>query len=131
MIYLIALAIIVLMTVIVIQIGRINDLSERIKGEEVSELENNTTQGKALVAFMVVFLVLCGWSMWHYKNVMMGFGPLKSASEHGFELDWVFFLTFVFTGIVFVITHVLLFWYSYKYRKVKGSKAMFFAHDTK
>ncbi|MCB0660109.1 MAG: flagellar motor protein MotB, partial [Saprospiraceae bacterium] len=131
MIYLIALAIIVLLAIVLIQIGRISDLSDRIKGEEVAELDNNTTQGKAMVAFMVAFLVFCIWSAWHYKNVMFGFGPLTSASEHGFELDWIFLITLIFTGIVFVITHILLFWYSYRYRKVKGSTAKFFAHDTK
>ena len=62
---------------------------------------------------------------------MFGYGPMTSASEHGFELDSIFNVTLIFTGIVFVITHILLFWYAYKYRKQRGTKAIFFAHDTK
>ena len=66
---------------------------------------------------MVVFLVGCIYSAYYYKNTMLGYGPLTSASEHGFELDSIFNVTLIFTGIVFVLTHILLFWYTYKYRK--------------
>jgi cytochrome c oxidase subunit 2 len=132
MTYLIAFAIIFLLAVVVIQIGKLTELAARIRGEESVERSSNTTQGKALVIFMVVFLVGTVWSAWHYKNVMLGYGPLTSASAHGFELDSLFNVTLFFTGIVFVITHILLFWYAYKYRKTGSErKAIFFAHDTK
>ncbi|MFZ1703700.1 MAG: OmpA family protein [Saprospiraceae bacterium] len=131
MTYLIAFAIIFLLAVIVIQIGKVTELASKIRGEEEVELQSNNTQGRWLLVFMVVFLVGCVVSAYYYKNAMLGYGPLTSASEHGFELDSIFNVTLVFTGIVFVITHVLLFWYSYKYRQQKGTKAIFFAHDTK
>ena len=132
MTYLIAFAIIFLLAVVVIQIGKLSELSARIRGEEAEERSVNNTQGMALVAFMVVFLIACVWSAWAYKDQMLGYGPLTSASAHGFELDHIFNVTLFFTGIVFIITHILLFWYSYKYRKVNNTdKAMFFAHDTK
>lgn len=132
MTYLIAFAIIFLLAVVVIQIGKLTELAARIRGEEAVERSSNTTQGIALVVFMVVFLVGTIWSAWAYKNDMLGYGPLTSASAHGFELDHIFNVTLFFTGIVFVITHILLFWYSYKYRKTGSEKkALFFAHDTK
>jgi len=131
MTYLIAFAIVFLLAVIVIQIGKVTELATKIRGEEEVELQSNTTQGKWLVIFMVVFLVGCIYSAYYYKNSMLGYGPLTSASEHGFELDSIFNVTLFFTGIVFVLTHILLFWYSYKYRQQKGTKAIFYAHDTK
>ncbi|MFZ1751679.1 MAG: OmpA family protein [Saprospiraceae bacterium] len=131
MIYFVALGIIFLLAVVVVQIGKLSELAARIRGEETVERANNNTQGKALVVFMVVFLVGCIWSAWHYKNSMLGYGPLSSASAHGFELDRIFNVTLIVTGIVFVITHILLFWYAYKYRNIGGRKALFFAHDTK
>lgn len=131
MTYFIALAIIVLLAVVVVQIGKLTELAARIRGEEAVERSSNNTQGVALVVFMVVFLVGCVWSALYYKNSMLGYGPLTSASAHGFELDHIFNVTLFFTGIVFVITHIGLFWYSYKYRSTGGRKAIFFAHDTK
>ncbi len=131
MTYFVALAIIVLLAIVVVQIGKLSELAARIRGEEAVEISNNNAQGKALVAFMFVFLIGCIWSAIYYKNSMLGYGPLSSASAHGFELDHIFNITLIVTGIVFVITHVLLFWYSYKYRGASGKKAIFFAHDTK
>ncbi len=132
MTYLIAFAIIFLLAVVVIQIGKLTELSARIRGEEAVEKSSNTTQGIALVVFMIVFLVGTVWSAWAYKNDMLGYGPLTSASAHGFELDHIFNVTLFFTGIVFILTHIFLFWYSYKYRRTGNDrKALFFAHDTK
>ena len=131
MTYLIAFAIVFLLAVVVIQIGKITDLAARIRGEEAVERADNDFQGKSLLIFMIVFLAFCVGSAWYYKNYMLGYGPLESASAHGFELDSIFNVTLFFTGIVFVLTHIALFWYSYKYRNVTGRKAMFLAHDTK
>jgi len=83
------------------------------------------------VIFVVGFLIYCVWSAWAYKDVMLGYGPHESASEHGGSLDHLFNVTLFFTGIVFVITQWVLFWFSYKYKEDKNRKAMFFAHSTK
>lgn len=131
MLYLIAFAIVFLLSVVVIQIGKITDLAARIRGEEAVERANNDFQGKSLLFFMIVFLAFCVGSAWFYKNYMLGYGPLTSASAHGYELDSIFNVTLFFTGIVFVLTHIALFWYSYKYRNISGRKAVFMAHDTK
>ncbi|MFQ5448665.1 MAG: cytochrome c oxidase subunit II, partial [Saprospiraceae bacterium] len=40
-------------------------------------------------------------------------------------------LTLVITGIVFVICHILLFYFAYKYRGRKGAKSVFIPHDNK
>lgn len=131
MLYLIAIAIVFLLAVIVIQIGKVTELATLIRGEKEVEYQNNTTQGRWGVVFMVVFLVGCVVSAYYYKNYMLGYGPLTAASEHGSDLDSIFNVTLLFTGIVFVITHILLFWYMYKYRQQHDTKAVFFAHDTK
>lgn len=131
MTYLLAFLIVFLLAVVVVQIGKLSELAARIRGEEAVERANNQSQGVSLMVFMVVFLVGCIVSAWMYRNDMLGYGPLTSASAHGFELDEIFNVTLIFTGIVFVLTHILLFWYSYKYRDMGNRKALFFAHDTK
>lgn len=131
MTYLIAFLIIFLLAVIIIQIGKVTELAAKIRGEEEVARQSSQQQGLWLLIFGIVFLIGCFWSAYYYRNYMFGYGPLTSASEHGADLDYIFNITLVFTGIVFVITHILLFWYSYKYREQQGQKALFFAHDTK
>ncbi len=127
---LIATIIIVLLVVILLQIARVTELSKKIRGEEESERRSNDRTALWLVVFMIAFLVLCVASAFYYKNVMLGYGPHESASEHGGKIDGLFNTTLFFTGIVFILTHILLFWYSFKYRYKKGNTSKFMVHDT-
>ena len=126
-----ALIIFALIVLIAVQIGKVNELAAKVRGEEDVNRINNDATGRWLVIFMVVFLLGCFYSAWYYRNDMLGYGPWTASSKHGVEVDSLFNMTLIFTGIVFVITHILLFWYAYKYREQKGRKATFFAHDTK
>jgi len=119
-----------LLSIVIVQLGRVTELSAKIRGEEAAEKIANDRTAFWLVIFMVVFLIGCVVSAYYYKNVMLGYGPLTAASEHGGDLDSLFNVTLFWTGIVFVITHIYLFWFSYKYRAEKGRKAFFFPHNT-
>lgn len=127
---LIATIVIVLLVVIILQIAKVTELSKRIRGEEESERRSNNRTALWLVIFMIAFLVFCIASALYYKNVMLGYGPHESASVHGSEVDGLFNTTLFFTGIVFVLTQILLFWYSFKYRYRKGDVGKFISHDT-
>jgi len=126
---LIIFLIFLLLGVIVVQIGRVTELAAKIRGEEEVEQQNTNRQAKMLMLFLVAFLILGIGSAIYYKDVMLGYGPLQSASAHGGDIDTLFNWTLFFTGIVFVITHILLFWFSYKYRTMPGRKAMFQPHN--
>lgn len=54
-----------------------------------------------------------------------------AASVQGEKVDEMLFITLIVTGIVFVITQVLLFWFAYKYQEDKNRKVFFFTHSTK
>ena len=131
MIGLIAILIVILLAVIVVQIGRVSELAAKIRGEQEVYLQKNNRTGVYLVIFMVGFLIFCVVSAYIYKDRMLGYGPHEAASAHGIDLDSLFNLTLFFTGIVFVLTHIALFWFSYKYREEPGRKAYFFVHSTK
>lgn len=129
--YFIALIILALIAVVALQIGRVSELSAQIRGEEEAELQNNNSTGGWMVIFGVIFLIATVWSAVYYKDVMLGYGPWEASSEHGKEVDSLFNVTLLFTGIVFIATQWLTFYYSFKYRGRKNGKALFLAHDTK
>lgn len=128
---LIVLLSIVLLIVVSVQIGRISELSSKIRGEEAAQEESSRFNATFGLYFLVGFLIFCVSTAWYYKNYMLGYGPHSSASEHGDSIQLLFNTTLFFTGIVFVLTHIALFWFAYKYREQKGRKALFLAHDNK
>ena len=117
--------------IVVVQIGKITELAAKIRGEEEAQYESNKWQGAFMLIFLVGFLVFCIWSAVHYKNWMLGYGPHEAASAHGPELDSMFNVTLFFTGVVFVLTHIALFYFAYKYRGRKGVISTFIPHDNK
>lgn len=119
----------ILLAIVAVQIGRVTELAAKIRGEEEMQEQSNKRHGFIGMVFMIVFLVGCVWSSLYYKNWMLGYGPHESASAHGGSLDDLFDITLFFTGIVFVITQILLFYFANKYRGVRGRKALFMPHD--
>lgn len=128
---LLAVACIVLIAVVVVQIGKVSELATKVRGEAEAQELTNRRQGTFSMIFMVLFLIFCLASAIYYKNYMMGYGPHGSASEHGASLDRIFNITLFFTGIVFFITQVLLFYFAYKYQGREGQKATFMPHDNR
>jgi cytochrome c oxidase subunit 2 len=55
----------------------------------------------------------------------------EAASIQGEKVDQMIWITLIVTGIVFVITQILLFWFAYKYQENDNRKVFFFAHSTK
>lgn len=85
--------------------------------------------GKLLLAFVITGLAAAGWEM-------MVHGPLtvnahEAASEHGGIYDSMFNITVIITGIVFVITQILLFWYGFKYKADGKRKAVYYPDNHK
>ncbi|MCB0706385.1 MAG: OmpA family protein [Saprospiraceae bacterium] len=131
MTFLLGLACIVLLTVVVVQIGKVTELANGLRGEEEMQFKTNRRSGMIGMAFLIAFLVFCIATAIYYKNYMLGYGPHESASVHGSSLDRLFAVTLFFTGIVFVLTHILLFWFAYKYHGRAGRKALFLSHDNR
>ena len=127
---LLVLASIVLLIVVAVQIGRISELSTKIRGEESAELESNTFNARLGLFFLVGFMIFCIGTSLYYAPYMLGYG-LPLASLHGPKIQTLFNVTTFFTGIVFVLTHIALFWFMYKYRGEKNKKVLFMPHDNR
>jgi cytochrome c oxidase subunit 2 len=120
-----------LITIIVVQVGKVTELATKIRGEEEMQDMANRRNANYLLAFMILFLLATFISAYRYKNYFLGYGPHEAASAHGGTLDYLFAVTLFFTGVVFVVTQMLLFYYAYRYKAQKGTKASFIAHDNK
>jgi cytochrome c oxidase subunit 2 len=79
----------------------------------------------------LVFLFGSGALMFWYSIKEFDNYQLPVASEHGVITDELFWITMAVTGIVFLITHVLLFIFPYKYQYKEGRKAAFYPDNHK
>ncbi len=130
MTFLLVLLSLILIVIITIQIGKVTELAAKIRGEEEMQESVNKRQGVYMMVFMIAFLLLSAWSAYKYKFHYLGYGPWKASSAHGQQIDTMFDLTLVITGIVFVITQILLFYYAWRYSGRRSGKALFFPHNT-
>ena len=131
MIALLALICLILITIIIVQVGKVTELASKIRGEEEVQDSTNRRQGNYSLLFMIFFLLATIISGIYYYDSYLWGGPHESASEHGASLDYLFNITLFFTGIVFVITQILLFYFAWKYRGERGKKALFMPHDNR
>jgi cytochrome c oxidase subunit 2 len=80
---------------------------------------------------MLVFLIVGGLAfVWSWMKNEKDF-MLPVASIHGKMVDDMFWLTMIILGIVFAITQILLFVYSYKYQHRDDKRAYFYSHNNR
>src|SRR5258705_10749534 len=118
-----------LVFVVIFQIAKASEYVSVLKGEEKTRRQNNKINAFLLLGFLI-FGLIGAWycNELYYPKTLF---PQGSASKEGKEWDWMFMLTVIVTGIVFVITQVALFWFSFKYQEKDNRKAYYFAHSTK
>lgn len=121
------IALIVLVFVVIFQIAKASEYVSILKGEEKARKQNNKINGFLMVAFL--FLGLIG--VFYCHEILKGRILGESASVEGEKVDEMLYITTVICGIVFFITQILLFWFSYKYQEKENQKVFFFPHNNK
>lgn len=121
--------IIALILWIIFQLSSANEYVSDIKGNESGKDETSSDRINAWLSilFMIIGLIAIVWSAFYYAPMYLP----APASEHGMWIRSMFQWTLVPTGIVFVLTQILLFWFAFKYRYNKKRRAVHFAHSTK
>src|SRR6201985_141552 len=112
---------------ITFQIAKASEYVGVLKGEKKNFEANNKVNGFLMIAFLVLGLIGVYWCNELYRGKILG----ESASVHGEQIDTMMYITIVITGIVFVLTQILLFWFAYKYQHSEKRKAHYFPHDNK
>jgi len=129
MLNLIVILAIILIVAILIAIFRVATLVGIVKGDSSKQVPaSNKVQAVLLLLFMVAGL----FAFFYYS-----FGGLDDdytqpiASEHGVATDRLFWITMGITGFVFVLTQILLFWFSYRYQHSPNNQAHYYPHNNK
>ncbi|PCH53769.1 MAG: cytochrome C oxidase subunit II [Flavobacteriaceae bacterium] len=89
--------------------------------------KDNNTQGILFAAFGIFFYGLMIFSFWKYSVILLP----DAASIEGESFDTLYLVTMLLILFVQVITQFLLFYFAFKYRGIKGRKALFYADSSK
>lgn len=120
-------AILALGFVVTFQIAKASEYVAVLRGYERSRKQSNRINGFLLLAFLIVGLIGVYYCNEQLKGKILG----EPASDHGVLVDRMLYVTLVITFIVFVLTQVALFWFSYKYQEKENQKAFYFPHNNK
>jgi cytochrome c oxidase subunit II len=124
-----SIAIIALIFIVIFQIAKASEYVSVLKGEEVARKQSNKINGFLMIVFMVLgFVGIYVCNEYLFDKTLLA---QESASIQGEKVDQMIWITLAVTGIVFVITQILLFWFAYKYQEKENRKSFFFAHSTK
>ena len=133
MITLFIVLILIFITIAIWQMIKIFDLSRALSGIKIDDSQiasdkDNTTQAKLMLAFLAFIYAITIFSLVSYGKF-----PLISnaASEHGQKIDSLMIWTLVLIFIVQIITQFLLYFFAYKYKGNKKSKALFYTDNHK
>ncbi len=123
LLFIIAALLIMVIALVFSILSRIGD----IQGKPV--INWNFLNSRFSLAFVVLGMIGVVWEFYkHGPLTVFQEGP---ASEHGVNYDNMFMITLVLTGIVFVITQGLLFWYGFKYKNDGKHKALYYPDNHK
>lgn len=121
--------VIILSVIVIVQLVRFFELLSELKGENSDEVneKDNRMNARLMLLFLLSFFAFFIWQVVSYKDKLL---PV-AASEHGAITDWLFDFNMVILIITFVATHILLFYFAFKYYSRKNDVAKYFPHNNK
>lgn len=123
----ITIALIALVFMIIYQIAKASEYAAILRGEEKINARTNRT----IAWLLVIFFFLGLWGIWECHMALKDKMLPASASVQGDAYDMMFKVTTIITGIVFLITQTLLFWFAFRYQSTEKNKSFFYAHNNK
>ena len=124
---LILIILVVLIMIVLYQVGKSSEMMATIQGEEEFEKKSNNIIGYVMLGILPIFFA----GLYACHKYMMPMMIPEAASDHGKDIDSMMLVTIWVTGIVFVITQVLTFWFAFKYRGNGKQKPFFYSHNNK
>jgi cytochrome c oxidase subunit 2 len=121
--------IILMVFVVIFQVAKASEYVSVLRGEKRTRQQNNRINGFMMIAFLVLGLT----GVWYCNHLLYDKTLLAqpSASNHGVNIDRMLWMTLTVTGVVFIGTQVLLFWFAFRYQEKEGEKPFYFPHNNK
>ena len=117
-----------LVLTIIIALVRVSSLIS-VARKERTKIDKSSNKVNGLL--MLIFLIVSGVvTIWYSISTFDDYN-LPIASEHGLETDRLFWITMVITGFIFVLTNILLFYFSFRYQYNEDRRAYFFPDNNK
>jgi cytochrome c oxidase subunit 2 len=109
------IAIVLMIFLLIFQIAKASEYVSVLKGEEKSRKQTNRINGFLLIAFLIFGLIGAWWcnDLFYGKTLF----PQGSASHEGENIDTMMWITIAVCGVVFFITQIALFVFSFNTRK--------------
>jgi cytochrome c oxidase subunit 2 len=105
------------------KILKVYDLSLKMQGKKGIKWNN-------FMAFLCLIFLIVGLAAAYWSLTVQGSMTLpEAASKHGVDIDNMFLVTSLLTLTVFFITQILLFGFSFYYRKSEKRKAYYLPHN--
>ncbi len=120
-------AILALGFLVTFQIAKASEYVAVLRGEEKARKQTNKINAFLLLTFLIVGLIGVFYCNEKLKGKILG----APASDHGVHIDTMLYITLGLTGIVFFITQIALFWFSFKYQESDNRKAFYYPHNNK
>lgn len=120
-------AILALGFLVTFQIAKASEYVAVLRGEEKARKQTNKINAFMLLIFLIVGLIGVFYCNEKLKGKILG----APASDHGVHIDTMLYITLALTGIVFFITQIALFWFSFKYQESDNRKAFYYPHNNK
>lgn len=120
---------VLLIIAIVLAIFRVQSLLSATSKEspEKARKKWNNYMALGFVGFLVISGILFVW----YSFGKFDEYTVPIASEHGVVTNRLFWITMAITCVVFIITHILLFVFPYKFRHKDEQRALFYPDNNK
>jgi len=115
--------------ILVFQLMRIYQLSSEVKGKHTGKADDNDNRSQGLMMLLFVLALFAGliWLLFDVRGKMLP----PAASDVGAISDNVYMFNWIIIFIVFFATTFLLFYFPFRYKKQKESKAYFYPHNDK
>lgn len=121
------IAILILGFLITFQIAKASEYVAVLRGEEKARKQTNRVNAFMLLMFLIIGLIGVYYCNEKLKGKILG----EPASDHGILVDRMLYITLALTFVVFLITQIALFWFSFKYQESDKRKAYFYPHNNR
>src|SRR5690554_210666 len=122
---LIITALVILVFIVIYQIAKANEYTTIIKGEKKVQAKTNRLMAWLMLAFFILGL----YGIYKCHIYLIDKMLPEAASDHGENYESMLMWSLIVTGIVFFLTHIMLFYYIFKYQATEKSRAFFYHHN--